>query len=114
MKDGKEYSGGDGVPNSGVAPPKEYYTNQMLYDLLKPDGMSTPYVYDHFQWPHCDVSRQYIARAQKKLRWKYIVESAPPPVITRTRGLVVVWVDLLGGVASLRGWQGRKHRNKLD
>lgn len=36
--------------------PKSYYTNQELYGLFEPDGMAVPYVYDNFQWPHCDVS----------------------------------------------------------
>lgn len=64
LKDGKEQRGGGGS-HSGVAPPKEYYTNRMLYDLLKPDGMSTPYVYGHFQWPHCDVSDQWLSAGKR-------------------------------------------------
>eukprot|EP00903_Cladosiphon_okamuranus_P022443 g20643.t1 len=54
VKDSREEHSGV-APTSGVAPPKEYYTNRMLYDLFKPDGMATPYVYNHFQWPHCDA-----------------------------------------------------------
>ena len=40
----------------GIAPIKKYYTNEMMYHLLAPDGMNTPYVYDNFEWSHCDVS----------------------------------------------------------
>ncbi|CAN0502724.1 unnamed protein product, partial [Laminaria digitata] len=43
-----------GPPPDSVMPVKKYYTNEMLYELLKPDRMSTPYVYDHFVWSHCD------------------------------------------------------------
>ncbi|CBJ31176.1 putative scytonemin-related tyrosinase [Ectocarpus siliculosus] len=57
---GEEQAAGAGTSggSSGcgsIAPPKAYYTNQMLYELLKPDGMSIPYMYAHFEWPHCDV-----------------------------------------------------------
>lgn len=44
--------------HNGVAPPKEYYTNAELYQLLRPDGEAIPYAYDNFEWPHCDVSRR--------------------------------------------------------
>ena len=39
------------------AAPKGPYTNQMLWDLFDPtDGDSpTPYVYDAFEWPHCEA-----------------------------------------------------------
>lgn len=39
-----------------VAPPKTYYTNEELYELLKPRDGVLPYMYDNFDWPHCDVS----------------------------------------------------------
>ena len=42
--------------DGSVSPIKRYYTNEMLYELLRPDGMASPYVYDHFVWSHCDVS----------------------------------------------------------
>lgn len=48
--DVKGRGGGD------VAPVKTYYTNEMLYDLLAPDSMKLPYIYDNFEWQHCDVS----------------------------------------------------------
>lgn len=35
---------------------KEYYTNQQLYTMLKPDQMDSPYIYDNFEWSHCEVS----------------------------------------------------------
>lgn len=35
---------------------KTYYTNRRLYAMLRPDAMDNPYVYDNFQWAHCDVS----------------------------------------------------------
>lgn len=65
---GEEQAAGAGTSegNSGggsIAPPKAYYTNQMLYELLKPDGMSIPYIYAHFEWPHCDVSVMYYCSA---------------------------------------------------
>ncbi|CAN0353347.1 unnamed protein product [Ectocarpus sp. 6 AP-2014] len=34
--------------------PKKYYTNAELYHLLDPNGDEVPYVYDNFEWPHCD------------------------------------------------------------
>lgn len=37
---------------------KFYYTNMELYDLLDPRAADSPYVYDNFEWPHCDVSAQ--------------------------------------------------------
>ena len=42
--------------DDAVMPIKKYYTNEMLYELLRPDGMASTYVYDHFLWKHCDVS----------------------------------------------------------
>ena len=45
-----------GIHND-IEPPKEYYTNAALYQLLKPDGEAIPYAYNDFEWPHCDVSR---------------------------------------------------------
>lgn len=38
---------------------KFYYTNMELYDLLDPRAADSPYVYDNFEWPHCDVSALY-------------------------------------------------------
>ena len=38
--------------------PKTYYTNEELYDLLRPDGEAAPYMYDNFQWEHCAVSHK--------------------------------------------------------
>ena len=47
---------GDDLFDDGAAP-KGPYTNQMLWDLFDPtDGDSpTPYVYDAFEWPHCEA-----------------------------------------------------------
>lgn len=39
-----------------VEPLKKYYTNENLYDLFSPIRAEMPYVYDNFEWPHCDVS----------------------------------------------------------
>lgn len=47
---------GDEPPEDATSSPKKYYTNQELYELLKPSGLALPYVYDHFKWYHCDVS----------------------------------------------------------
>lgn len=55
---GTRRDGGVDVRTGSVAPPKEYYTNTELYQLLKPDGEAMPYAYDNFEWPHCDVSRR--------------------------------------------------------
>lgn len=56
------FGGGVGVDDvhnvhHGVAPPKKYYTNAEIYHFLAPNGEPIPYVYDNFEWPHCDVSR---------------------------------------------------------
>ncbi|CAN0097768.1 unnamed protein product [Ectocarpus sp. 6 AP-2014] len=40
--------------------PKAYYTNTQLYAMLKPDKMDSPYVYDNFEWGHCDAQGVYI------------------------------------------------------
>lgn len=32
-----------------------YYSNARLYDLFNPAGNHMPYLYDNFQWPHCDM-----------------------------------------------------------
>ena len=45
-----------GRGGGGIAPLKIYYTNEMLYDLLAPDGPNIPYIYDNFKWQHCHVS----------------------------------------------------------
>ena len=39
-----------------VQAPKKYHTNIELYNLLQPDGMAIPYMYDNFLWSHCEVS----------------------------------------------------------
>ena len=39
---------------------KHYFTNQELYTQLKPDGMSSPYIYEHFEWAHCEVNMEYL------------------------------------------------------
>merc|ERR1711964_177181 len=31
------------------------YTNQALYDRLHPANDYMPYVYDNFEWPHCEA-----------------------------------------------------------
>lgn len=49
---GKMQGGGRG----DIASLKVYYTNEMLYDLLAPDGPNIPYIYDNFEWQHCRVS----------------------------------------------------------
>lgn len=38
-----------------VQGPKKYYTNRELYALLQPDLMDSPYMYDNFEWTHCEV-----------------------------------------------------------
>lgn len=45
---------------SEVAGVKSYYTNAELYAQLKPDEMSSPYTYDNFDWPHCEVSKTQV------------------------------------------------------
>ena len=65
--DASEITGGDGV--SGKAPAQKasdssslsststantYYTNMELYTLLHPMSQKLQYVYDNFNWPHCD------------------------------------------------------------
>ncbi|KAJ8601254.1 hypothetical protein CTAYLR_003265 [Chrysophaeum taylorii] len=37
--------------------PHGVYTNAELYDLLDPRNDALPYLYDHFDWPHCTASR---------------------------------------------------------
>ena len=32
-----------------------FYTNQELYDHLRPDRRELPYAYDNFKWPHCEL-----------------------------------------------------------
>lgn len=46
----------EGEASSEVPASKKYYTNGELYGLLHPSEMNLPYVYDNFEWPHCDVS----------------------------------------------------------
>lgn len=60
FEDGDGTLGGD-----PVMPVKKYYTNEMLYELLRPDGMASPYVYNHFVWSHCDVSFGGLPSRQK-------------------------------------------------
>ncbi|CAM9993354.1 unnamed protein product [Ectocarpus sp. 12 AP-2014] len=55
----QQETGGVGLRGGGVAggvalSPKKYYTNAELYQLLDPNGDEVPYVYDNFEWPHCD------------------------------------------------------------
>lgn len=33
----------------------EYYTNSELYTLLHPKNIHLPYMYDNFEWPHCEM-----------------------------------------------------------
>lgn len=46
----------EGERSSDVASAKKYYTNGEMYALLHPGEMDLPYVYDNFEWEHCDVS----------------------------------------------------------
>lgn len=39
-----------------MEPVKSYYTNRDIYEFLRPDRDEMPYLYDNFEWPHCDVS----------------------------------------------------------
>lgn len=59
-KDHQETGGvglrGGRVTGAVASSPKTYYTNAELYQLLDPNGNDLPYVYDNFEWPHCDVS----------------------------------------------------------
>lgn len=32
-----------------------FYTNEELYEALRPNTPTLPYMYDHFKWPHCAV-----------------------------------------------------------
>lgn len=42
--------------SQGIDGIKSYYTNDDLYRMAKPDGEQLPYMYDNFNWEHCDVS----------------------------------------------------------
>ena len=54
-------AGGDGVDaEHEIGKAKFYYTNMELYDLLDPQKTASPYVYDTFAWPHCDVRGQSV------------------------------------------------------
>lgn len=33
----------------------KYYTNEELYANLRPDKPQLPYMYDNFEWPHCEI-----------------------------------------------------------
>jgi len=33
----------------------EYYSNSDLYSLLHPQNEDLPYIYDNFEWPHCEL-----------------------------------------------------------
>lgn len=46
----------EGQVSSEVPTMKKYYTNGELYKLLHPAEADLPYVYDNFDWPHCEVS----------------------------------------------------------
>lgn len=52
----EQVSDREGEASSEVPAMKKYYTNGELYGLLHPAKMNLPYVYDNFEWPHCDVS----------------------------------------------------------
>lgn len=32
-----------------------FYSNMQLYNLLHPENEDNPYVYDNFEWPHCNM-----------------------------------------------------------
>eukprot|EP00903_Cladosiphon_okamuranus_P007185 g6977.t1 len=53
-------SGREGEESSEVTAAKKFYTNGELYALLHPSKMDLPYVYDNFEWPHCDEQGVYI------------------------------------------------------
>eukprot|EP00752_Nemacystus_decipiens_P001330 g1320.t1 len=56
----EQVAGREEEVSSGVPVMKNYYTNGELYDLLHPSEMNLPYVYDNFEWPHCDEQGVYI------------------------------------------------------
>ena len=33
----------------------EEFTNQQFYDFMDPYNIELPYLYDTFDWPHCDA-----------------------------------------------------------
>jgi len=60
---------------------KTYYTNSQLYVMLRPDAMEIPYVYDNFQWTHCDV-RFILVLGTNPRRIEAVVESNSPADIS--------------------------------
>lgn len=54
-----------------VQPMKEFYTNRDLYTHFDPDRVEMPYVYDNFQWPHCEV------RAENDDTSSFVVHEIP-------------------------------------
>lgn len=48
----------DGISPGGdeIGEAKVYYTNEELYAKLSPDEVSMPYMYENFEWTHCEVS----------------------------------------------------------
>lgn len=34
---------------------ERFYTNEELYEYLRPDSLTMPYMYDNFDWPHCEL-----------------------------------------------------------
>ena len=49
-----------GLGKHQVDSAKQYYTNHQLYTMLRPDQMDSPYIYDNFEWSHCDVSEPVV------------------------------------------------------
>lgn len=50
----------DKQSHSEVGKKKTYYTNHELYTMLRPDEMNNPYIYDNFEWTHCDEQGVFI------------------------------------------------------
>ena len=57
-----------------VQVPKKYHTNMELKNLFRPDGMTIPYMYDSFEWPHCSVSN-----LRARLRRNYLLQNVLSP-----------------------------------
>merc|ERR1711998_33236 len=75
-----------------------YYTNEELYENLRPEKATIPYMYDGFSWPHCelqgyDMSNEWCApratssseqflgpvfKDQMELRTKYLTWQPSP------------------------------------
>ena len=41
-----------------------FYTNEELYEAMRPNTATLPYTYDHFLWPHCAVIGHAISNEQ--------------------------------------------------